>query len=572
MYVSGRWIKYLRRLNLRVLAACLIGVALAFVASLAHAQGAPPAAVLHYPDIVLVNGKVVTVDDRFSVREAVAIREDRFLAVGTSAEIRALAGPSTRVIDLGGRTVLPGLVDSHNHMLRAGFRWPQEVRLDEAESVEQILAAIRDQAAKVKPGEWILTLGGWHESQLKERRMPTRAELDQAAPNNPVLLHMLLAAGVVNTPAMNALGITAQMPIPPNTTLEKGPDGQPTGVFRGAPLVVALKAKLPPVPFEQKVQGLRAVMRDFNVMGVTSTVEPIGGEMTDRDYEPAFELWRRKQMTVRMGLNIVVKDLEGARRWIQALPGRFGDDWLKILGLGEVVIQAMWDQSVAAQWPISRETLADFQKVVAEAAQKGITLHLHATLESTLDTMLNVFEEIQRQTPLNDLRLVFAHGEHVTPAQIERMKRLGMGITMQDRQVIQGDIMKRLWGESMAGKPPLKTAYQSGIPMGGGTDGTIVAPNSPFISLWWMVTGKMLRGDVARTREHLTREEALRVYTRGSAWIAHMEERIGSIEPGKLADLIVLTDDYLTVPEDRIRKIRSVLTIVGGKVVYEAKP
>ena len=152
------------------------------------------------------------------------------------------------------------------------------------------------------------------------------------------------------------------------------------------------------------------------------------------------------------------------------------------------------------------------------------------------------------------------------------MKRFGMGITVQDRQVIQADIMKRVWGKSMAGKPPLKTIYQSGVPMGGGTDGTIVAPNSPFISMWWVITGKTLVGDVARTREHLTREEALRVYTRGSAWVAHMEDRVGVLEPGKLADLAVLTEDYLTVPDDCIRKIRSVLTVVGGKVVYAAQP
>ncbi|OLC31324.1 MAG: hypothetical protein AUH81_18105 [Candidatus Rokubacteria bacterium 13_1_40CM_4_69_5] len=521
----------------------------------AHGQAGVPAAVLHYPELVLLNGKVVTVDDRFSIREAIAIRDGKVLALGTSSEIRALAGPGTRVIDLRRRIVLPGLIDSHVHMLRAGFRWPQEVRLDDATSVDDILARIRERAAKVKPGEWILTLGGWHESQLKERRMPTREELDRAAPQHPVLLHMLLAAAVVNSPAAQALGVT-----------------DPSGVVRGAPAVVALKAKLPPVPFEQKVQGLRAVMRDFNAMGITSTVEPIGGEMTDRDYEPAFELWRRQQMTVRMGLNIVVRDLEGARRWIQALPGRFGDDWLKILGLGEVVIDQMWDQSVAAQFPIARETLADFQQVVSAATQKGITLHLHATLESTINTMLGVFEELQRQMPLRSLRLVFAHGEHVTPAQLERMKQLGMGLTVQDRQVIQGDIMKRVWGESMVAKPPLQTMYQSGVPMGGGTDGTIVAPNSPFVSLWWMITGRMLRGDVARAREHLTREEALRVYTRGSAWIAHAEGRVGSLEPGKLADLIVLSDDYLTVPEDRIPKIRSVLTIVGGNVVYESQP
>lgn len=544
-------------------------VAVTWLPARAAAQ-APPPAVLHYPDLVLLNGKVVTVDDRFSIQEAVAVREDRILAVGTSAEIRTLVGPATRVVDLRGRTVVPGLIDSHIHMLRAGFRWKQEVRLDDAASVEEILARIRERAARVRPGEWILTLGGWHESQLRERRMPTREELDRAAPENPVFLHELLAAGVMNTPAMKALGVTAGMPVPKGTTLELGPSGEPTGVVRGAALVVALKARLPRQSLEEKVQGVRAVMRDLNALGLTSSVEPIGGEMTDNDYEPAFELWRRKQMTMRMGLNIIVKDLEGARRWIQALPGRFGDDWLKVLGLGEIVIQEMWDQSVAAQFPISRDTLADFQKVVAAATAKGITLHLHATLESTINTMLTVFEELQPRLELSRLRLVFAHGEHVTPAQLERMKRLGMGITVQDRQVIQADIMRRVWGESMAGKPPLRTIYDSGVPTGGGTDGTIVAPNSPFISMWWMVTGRMLRGDVARPREHLTREQALRVYTRGSAWIAQSEDRVGSIEPGKLADLAVLGEDYLTVPEDRIPKIRSVLTVVGGKVVWEA--
>jgi hypothetical protein len=513
------------------------------------AQG-QPALVLHYPELVLVNGKVVTVDDRFSIREAVAVRDGKILAVGGTADIRALAGPSTRVVDLKGRTVIPGLIDSHVHMLRAGFRWPEEVRLDDVASVEEILERIRDRAAVIRPGQWILTLGGWHESQLKERRMPTREELDRAAPRNPVFLHELLAAAVMNTPAMQALDAAED-------------------VVRGAPAIVRLKAKLPPVPFELKVQGLRAIMRDFNTLGITATVEPIGGEMTDRDYEPAFELWRRGQMTVRMGLNVVVRDLEGARRWIQALPGRFGDDWLRILGLGEVVIDRMWDQSVAAQFPISRETLAEFQEVVTGATRKGITLHLHATLASTIDTMLGVFEELGRATPLANLRLVFAHGEHVTPAQLERMKRLGMGLTVQDRQVIQGDIMRRVWGESMTAKPPLETIYRSGVPLGGGTDATIVAPSSPFVSLWWMVTGKMLRGDVARAREHLTREQALRVYTRGSAWIAQAEQRLGSLEPGKLADLVVLTEDYLTVPEDRIPKIRSVMTVVGGTVVHE---
>ncbi|MBI3636690.1 MAG: amidohydrolase [Candidatus Rokubacteria bacterium] len=522
------------------------------LAAVSVAAAQTPPAVLHYPELVLVNGKVVTVDDRFRIARAVAVRQDRILAVGTDAEVRALAGPETRVIDVGGRTVVPGLIDSHNHMLRAGFRWPQEVRLDEMTSVEEILAAVKARAARLKPGEWILTLGGWHESQLRERRMPTREELTAAAPENPVLLHELLAAAVMNDLAAKALGVTA-----------------PDGIVRGAPNVVAIKAKLPPVPFEQKVQGLRAVMKDFNGWGITSTVEPIGGEMTDNDYEPAFELWRRKQMTIRMGLNIVVKDLEGARWWIQALPGRFGDDWLKILGLGEIVIQQMWDQSVVASFPISRDTLADFEKVVRDSAQKGITLHLHATLESTINTMLGVFEEIDRQHPLRDLRLVFAHGEHITPPQLERMKKLGMGITVQDRQVIQADIMKRVWGDGMVAKPPLATIYRTGIPMGGGTDGTIVAPNSPFISMWWMITGKTLRGDVARTREHLTRAEALRVYTRGSAWVAHSEDRVGSIEPGKLADLAVLTADYLTVPEDDIRKITSVLTVIGGKVVHD---
>ncbi len=556
-----------------LLMALVLLVSLALPGGRAHAQtGAPPAAVLHYPDIVLLNAKVVTADERFSIHQAVAIRDGRFLAVGTNDQVRALVGPGTRVVDAGGRTVLPGLIDSHIHFLRAGFRWRWEVRVDEAQSLQDIFDAVRARTQQAPAGTWVLVLGGWHWSQIKERRMPTRAELDAIAPNHPVHVQALYDVAQMNSAAIRASGITGATQARQGAVIEKDAQGNFTGVIRGFAGMRFAETKFPQPTLEDKVEGLRLVMRDFNAAGLTGVIEGVGGGVTDDDYQVLFEVWRRKQMTLRVGMHFHANDHDHAQRWIRHLPAGFGDDMLRLNGMGEIVMWPLWDGATPATFDIGQQTKAEFQKVVEAAAARKVTIQLHATIESSMNTILDVLEEVHRRRPLNDLRFALIHGEQITPRIVERMKRMGMGMLMQDRQLMNSDRMKQVWGRRADDIPAVKMVLQSGLPLGGGTDATIAASFRPFPSLWWFISGKNWRGEVVRPTQKLTREEALRVYTRGSAWFTFEEDRKGAIIPGFLGDLIVLDKDYLTVPEDEIRFIRPVMTVVGGKVVYEAKP
>lgn len=575
MRFLNAWIRpprYVRRISAPAL---FLGAALSLLAGHAFAQGGPPAAVLHYPDIVLVSGKVVSVDDRFSVHEAVAIRQDKFLAVGTSAEIRALAGPRTRVVDLKGRTVIPGLIDVHMHFLRAGFRWRQEVRLDEARSVSDILRLLQQRAAQRPAGEWILTFGGWEPNQLQERRGPTREELDRVAPQHPVFLRVLLPHprthyAVLNTAGLRVAGITRDSAVPAGGVIEKDASGEPTGVLRQA-AVGLIFPRLPRPTFQEKVEGLKLVMRDFHAVGLTSVIEMVGGGVVEEDYKVLFDLWRRGELTIRTALNITTNGLQDVQRWIAHLPVGFGDQWLKVNGFGEQLLGAVQD-NIAPAFSLPAAGLEEYRKLITEIAKHRWSLQQHTTLGSTATSYLDIYEEVDRQYPIRDLRWALAHVEMITEADLARVKRLGMGVTIQDRQVIGSELMKQAWGAAADSGPPMKRMLELGLPVGTGTDATVVAPYNPFITLWWMVTGKDWGGRVVRPQERVSRREALRVHTVGSAWFSFDEKVKGSIEPGKLADLVVLTDDYLTVPEDKIREIKAALTIVGGRVVYEAQP
>lgn len=559
----------------RILATVALAAALALPAGEAAAQAPAPAAVLHHPELVLVNGKVVTVDDRFTIQEAVAVRDGRILAVGTSAVVRALAGPRTRVVDLGGRTVIPGLIDVHMHFLRAGFRWRYEVRLDEARTVPDVLRLVQQRAAQRPPGEWILTFGGWHYEQLQEGRAPTREELDRAAPNHPVMLRILLPHpsshfAVLNTAGLKAAGITRDTAAPASGVIEKDAAGEPTGVLRRAAVPLVFP-KLPRPMLQDKVEGLKLVMRDFHAVGLTGVIEMVGGGVTDEDYKVLFESWRRKELTIRTALHIYTHKLEDVQRWLAHLPVGFGDEWLKINGFGEQLLAAVQD-NIAPTFLLSPAGLEDYRKLVTELAKNRWSFQQHTTLGTTAKTYLDIYEEVDRQYPIRDLRWSMAHVELISGEDLTRAKRLGVGVTIQDRQVIGSELMKQAWGAAAEAGPPLRKMMAAGIPVGAGTDATVVAPYNPFITLWWMVTGKDWRGRVARPGERLSREEALRVHTMGSAWFSFDEKIKGSIEVGKLADLVVLTRDYLTVPEDEIRETKAAMTIVGGRVVHEARP
>ncbi|MBI4251056.1 MAG: amidohydrolase family protein, partial [Candidatus Tectomicrobia bacterium] len=437
------------------------------------AQTGVPAEVLRYADMILINGKVVTADKDFSSQEAVAIRDGKILAVGPTPRIRPLAGPRTKVVDLQGRAVIPGLIDSHMHFLRAGFTWAREVRLDQARSVQEVLSLVEKRGKQLKPGEWILTFGGWHYGQLKEGRAPTRQELDRAAPGNPVLLRILLPHSsshfaVLNGAALKAVGITRDTKTPPNGVIEKDAAGEPTGVLRRAAVPLALR-KLPRASFEEKVQGLKLVIRDFHAAGLTGVIETIGGGVSDDDLHVLFEAWRRNELTIRTALLIYTGNLKDGQRWMRHLPMGFGDDWLRVNGFGERLVAAVQD-SIAPAFPLKPEDLEEYRKFAGEAARNRWSIQQHTTLGTTAKAFLDIFEEVDRRHPIRDLRWSLAHVELISEADIRRVKRLGMGLTIQDRQVIGSELMGQAWGDAAASGPPLKKMLEIGVPVGAGTD------------------------------------------------------------------------------------------------------
>jgi predicted amidohydrolase YtcJ len=342
------------------------------------------------------------------------------------------------------------------------------------------------------------------------------------------------------------------------------------GVIRGFAGQTLAERSFPQQSFEDKVEGLRLVMRDFNAAGLTSTGETFGIGVAESDYQVLYELWRRRGMSLRVGAHFPTMNFEHAQRWLDYPAAGFGDDMLLLNGLGEGVLNAMGDGYIPKQFPIAPEAKAELQKIVAAGARNQVSFQFHATIETTMNAMLDALEAAHAQTPIDKLRINFLHAEQITPAIIARMKKLGMGVQMQNRQSLGSELMKANWGERANDIPPVKTVINSGLPFAGGTDGTTSSSYRPFISIGWLVSGKNWRGDLVRPTERLTREQALRAYTRGSAWFTWEENRKGAITPGMLADFIVLDRDYLTVNEDDIRFIKPVLTAVGGKVVYDA--
>ena len=527
-------------------------------------------------ELVLLNGKIVTADSGFSIQQAVAIRDGKFLAVGGNDAIRRLAGPGTKTVDLNGRTVLPGLIDSHFHGIRSARTWDQELHWEEIRSLKEGLQMIADQTRRVPPGTWIRVVGGWHEVQLAEKRMPTVTELDQVAPEHPVWMQRLYERAIVNSAGLKALAITADAQDPPRGKLLRDAADRPIGVL-GFFGILNWYLKLPQPTLEQEIQSTRNFFRELNRVGLTAFGDVAGGGLRWPDHYRAVEaLHQRRGLTVRiswyMQPNRPGQEVQAVREFIDSVKPGSGDDWLKPAGIGEQVTVGVFDGDAFTPTAptFSPQALEDWKTIVRMVAESGWRFQAHATRDNSVRQLLPAIEEIK--IPWPDRRIAFAHLEDATPETIQRLKAIGGGITVQDRMIYNGaDVLKNMGAAVAHRAPPLTTMLRLGIPLGGGTDATRVAPYLPFYSIWWMITGKTLGGEsIRRPAESLSREEALRLYTTGSAWFSFDEAKLGSIQPGKLADLIVLTADYLTVPEDQIKDLTSVLTIVGGRPVYAA--
>jgi predicted amidohydrolase YtcJ len=554
------------RLGLRLLSAFLVVLA---VAAPALAQSA---------DLVLRGGKVVAADKDWRIAQAAAIKDGRFLAVGDDAAIAAHIGSGTQVIELGGRTVVPGLIDSHLHQLFAALNGPA-VQLLGARSIADVQKAIADRVARTEPGKWVTASSGWHESILEEGRMPTRHELDRVAPHNPVFIPRGGHVITVNSKALELAGINKDTPNPDGGIIVRDASGEATGVLleKAANLV----RKILPPPPSNMVELLKAAMRDLNSYGIVGVVEPGIDERQLALYRAVDEAG---EMTVRTDVLIRALGRAEVEKAILVCKAQKASPTLRCVGIkfpldgGVEGARTTWpyrivpgeqtDPAYRGVLLLPRGGADEYVGALKLVAEAGLQAQTHAVGDETIDVIVQAYERVNGDRPIRDLNWTIMHLFHPSDAALRKMAAIGILATMQDHPVLLGHNQRRWWGDEHAAKAiPIRKAIDAGVLVGGGTDGPVV-PVDPFLSMWWMTTRQVLKGYALGIEHAITPKEALTLYTINNARIMGVEKERGSIEPGKLADLAVLSQDILSVPPDAIRNTKALMTVVGGKVVY----
>lgn len=531
-------------------------------------------------DLIFVNGKISTVDFKNSTVEAVAIKDGRFLRVGLTSDMESVKGPGTKTVDLKGRRAIPGLNDSHIHVIRGGLNYNLELRWEDVTSLKEGLRLLREQAKRTPKGQWVRVVGGWCQHQFAEHRLPTLEELNAAAPDTPVFVLHLYDRAMLNRAGLKAVGYTKDTPQPIGGEIQRDKDGNPTGLLIARPnamILYSTLAKGPKLPREQQFNSTRQFMRDLNRLGVTSIIDAGGGfQRYPDDYDVVDQLHKEGKLTLRIAYNLFPqvpkKELADFENWAKTLKPGQGDDSYRLNGAGEMLVYSAADfedfqEPRPEMVPVMEKEL---KEVVSFLVKKRWPFRLHATYGESISRFLNVFEDVNRETPFNGLRWFFDHAETISDKDIARVKALGGGIAVQHRMAYQGEYFGERYGKDAAAHaPPIRKIMDAGVPIGAGTDATRVAGFNPWVSLSWLVTGKTVGGMLLYGEDNrLTREEALRLWSSGSAWFSSEEGKKGAIEPGQLADLAVLSADYFSVPDAKIRNLHSVMTIMGGKVVY----
>lgn len=523
-------------------------------------------------DVLFTNGRIVTLDGASRVAEAMLVSGDTIRAVGATSDLRTLAG-AKREIDLAGRTLIPGLIDSHIHAIRGGLTYSVQVNWIGATSLADALARLRARAGEAGPGAWLVVPGGWNAQQFAERRRPTQAEIAEAGQGHPVYVQLSYTSILLSRSGYEALGIHGEADLPENARIERDPSGEPTGWINGTlDAIVDLYARLPRATLEQSMAGTRAFFRELNAFGITGISDP-GGHNLDRDqYAALFSLWRERGLSLRVRFSYCARrsgsELDDFQAVARTMPMNWGDDMLRFNGIGECVTWGMYNND----HPTNAQK-QEFEDVAVWAARTGMRLTIHWNNDASVSELLDVFERVARVAPFAHLRWSIAHIHDATPDTLDRMKALGLGWLIQDRLYFAAPVFLANYTSRLASLPPLVRALHMDLPVGAGTDADRVMSYNPFVALQWMLDGRTISGTATRgPQETPSRDEALRTYTQGSAWFSGEEARRGRLVPGALADLAVLDDDIMSVSVEKIGGLTSLLTMVGGRIVYARGP
>ncbi|WBS00887.1 amidohydrolase [Pseudoduganella sp. SL102] len=534
-------------------------------------------------DLIVTNAKVATMVKEGQFVQAVAIDNGKISAVGSNAQVLKKKTAATRVIDAGGRTVIPGLNDSHLHIIREGLNYNAELRWDGVTSLRRALEMLKEQAARTPDGQWIKVVGGWNEYQFEEKRLPTLAEINEAVPDKPVFLLYLYGLGFLNQKGIQVLGYDEKTQYKEGV-VELGADGKPTGLLVAKPnalILYSTLAKTGMLPRDQQVNSTLQYYRELNRLGVTSAIDAGGGgQAYPDDYAVSLELAKDGKLTVRTSYYLFAqkpgKELEDYQRWLtQTRPDKndhlFYANGYNTEGGGENLV---WSAADFENFLEPRPDMPEHMEGELEAVLKLLVknrwpFRIHATYGESIERDLAVIEKVDRELGLKGLRWFFDHAETISDAQLARVKKLGGGIAVQNRMYFQGEAYWKRYGAQTRQMPPIRTMLKMGIPVGLGTDGTRVSSYGPWPSIYWAVSGKTAGGlQVWQDKDRLSRHEALRLMTRGSAWMSGEEKVKGTLAVGQYADLVILPQDYFTMPVDGIRNLEAALTIVNGKVVY----
>ncbi|MEM1421252.1 MAG: amidohydrolase [Pseudomonadota bacterium] len=532
-------------------------------------------------DRILFNGALATMDPERPAASAIAVQGDRILEVGSDADVLRHKTAATETIDLGGACVIPGLIDSHTHIIRQGNNFAMELRWDHVPSLADGLAMLKRQAERTPAGQWIRVVGGWSVDQFAEKRLPTLDEINAVAPEVPVYVLHLYDRAWLNQAALRALGVDEHFYEPfVAGRLERDDNGRPTGLAMARPNAQPLYALLdmaPKLDFEQQITSTKHYFRALNGLGLTSALDCAGGFLNyPDDYGVIQELNRRGEQTVRIGYQLFAQrplfELDDFKRWNDVVKPDQGDDFLKCVGAGEMLVASAYDfEDFSYPRPeLPKRMESDLEPVLEFLLANRWPIRFHCTYEESAHRILDVLERVGGDKGLEELNWIFDHGETASPLTMERVARLGGGISYQNRIAFQTTAYRDRYGEAaLNAAMPVREMMASGVPLAAGTDATRVSSYNPWLCIHWLVSGRGRGGDVMWSAQNrLSREEALRHWTASGAWFSRESGKKGQLKAGQLADFAVLDRDYFAVPEHEIADIEADLTLVGGKIAH----